>query len=341
MTIKSFKGFKSLETHHCITGSMRHIFEFNQCSVSEEMLLGLGEGVGFIYWHMKGTDPFLGGRANVGRSKEEGMERTACRRLGIGVEYLQTSSERKAEKALLDLLEAGQPAMLQVDMGYLPYFDFGGQEYHFGYHVVVAAGYDPETRQVLIADRELEMHTVSWEDLSRARSSTFQPFPPKNRLYRYDFSGFHSPTSADLIQSIQDTANLMLNPPITNIGVKGIRKAAKRILKWSESMDVEALRRACFNCFIFIDAAGGTGGGIFRYMYGRYLKEVAAITGKTKLFAAGDEMDIIGDHWQGVAEIFKSASENSDPAIVLEETTAPMMALAEQEQVVWEQLLEL
>jgi len=38
----------------------------------------------------------------------------------------------------------------------------------------------------------------------------------------------------------------MLEPPITNLGVKGIRKAAKRILKWPEIMDEEQLRYACF-----------------------------------------------------------------------------------------------
>jgi hypothetical protein len=40
-------------------------------------------------------------------------------------------------------LAASQPVMHQVDMGFLPYFDFGGKEYHFGGHVVVACGYDP------------------------------------------------------------------------------------------------------------------------------------------------------------------------------------------------------
>jgi hypothetical protein len=58
------KGFESIETHHCVTGSMRHIYCFNNHPLSEEMLLGLGGGVGFVYWHMKGTDPF---RAVVGK----------------------------------------------------------------------------------------------------------------------------------------------------------------------------------------------------------------------------------------------------------------------------------
>ena len=29
MTIKPFDGFRSLETHHCVTGSMRHVYVFN------------------------------------------------------------------------------------------------------------------------------------------------------------------------------------------------------------------------------------------------------------------------------------------------------------------------
>ncbi len=338
LKLKPFQGFQSLETHHCVTGSMQQVFAYNGCPVSEEMLLGLGAGAGFIYWQMKGAAPFMGGRANVGRAKGEGMEHTACRRLGVGVEYVQTGSQRKAEKGLLEFLESGQPVMLQVDMGFLPYFDFGGQEYHFGYHVVVAAGYDPETRQVVVADRELELYSVSWDALAKARGSTFKPFPPKNRLYRYDFSGFHQPEPDEVVQSIREVAHAMLEPPITNLGVKGIRKAAKRILKWQETMDVDALRGACFNSFIFIDATGGTGGGIFRYMYGRYLKEAAEITGKPEFAAVGDEMKIIGDHWQEVAEIFRRASESDDPAAILRETTAPLTALADYEQTAWGRL---
>ncbi len=341
MTLKPFPGFQSLETHHCVTGSMLHIFRFHGCPVSEEMLLGLGSGVGFIYWHQKGTDPFMGGRANFERPGEEGLERTASRRLGVRMDSSYTSSARKAEQALLELLEAAQPAMLQVDMGYLPYFDFGGQEFHFGYHVIVVGGYDPEAREVLIADRDLELHPVSWKDLARARASTCKPFPPRNRLYRFDFRELHSPEPAEVILSIREAAIRMLEPPIANFGVQGIHKAAKRISSWSEIMDAEELRRACFNCFIFIDAAGGSGGGLFRYMYGRYLKEAAGITRKNRLSAVGDEFKHIGDRWQQVAEILRRASESGNPAAQLPETTAPLLAIAGLEQAAWHTLLEI
>lgn len=93
-------GFKPLKTHHCVTGSMRHVYEFGGYPIREDLLLGLGAGVGFIYWHMKGMPPFLGGRANVGRPGEEGLEKTAARRTGVAVECLQTSSAAKADKML-------------------------------------------------------------------------------------------------------------------------------------------------------------------------------------------------------------------------------------------------
>lgn len=338
MALKPFSGFKSLETHHCVTGSMLHIFRHNGIPVSEEMLLGLGSGVGFIYWHQKDTDPFFGGRVNLERPKDAGLEKTASRRLGIEPGSIYTTSIAKAEKTLLALLEDGQPVMLQVDMGYLPYFDFGGDEYHFGYHVIVVAGYDPETRQVLIADRDLELHAVSWEDLAKARGSTFKPFPPKHHWYTYDFSQSHLPTADDVILSIREVCQGMLEPPISNLGVKGIRKAVNQILKWPDVLDADALRRTCFNIFIFIDAMGGTGGGIFRYMYGRYLTEAAEITGRHQLVSAGDEFRVIGDRWQEVAELFKRAFDAADPATILVKTSQPLLAVADLEQAAWERL---
>ena len=319
---------------------MRHIYEFHDYPISEDLLLGLGAGVGFVYWHMKGTPPFYGGRANTGRPGEEGLEKTAGRRTGVRIQSFHTSSARKAEKALLEMLAAGEPVMIHVDMGFLPYFDFP-EEYHFGGHVVVVAGYDPEVRQLLVADRDEELHPVSLEDLEKARGSKFKPFPPKHTWYTFDFSGQRPPEPEEVRQAIREATTGMLEPPITNLGVKGIRKAARRTLKWPESMDKEQLRFACFNIFIFIDTTGGTGGGIFRYMYSRFLREAAEITGNDRLIAVAAEFQHIGDEWQIVAGMFKRAIEADDPAAALPEISAPLLELADLEEAAWLRLREL
>jgi hypothetical protein len=43
--LRPLKGFRSLKTLHCVTGPMRHIYQFHEFPISEEPLLGLGAGV--------------------------------------------------------------------------------------------------------------------------------------------------------------------------------------------------------------------------------------------------------------------------------------------------------
>jgi hypothetical protein len=336
MTLPALTGFKALQTHHCVTGSMRHIYVFNGCDVSEDLLLGLGEGVGFIYWQTKGQPPFLGGRT----SPKPSMEALAGQRTGVKIEIHHTTSARKARQTMLDILAAGQPVMLQVDMGFLPYFNFGGEEYHFGGHVIVVAGYDVESEQVLIAERD-DLYPVSLADLEKARGSTYKPFPPKNAWCTFDFSGFHPPTAEETRLAIANQARAMLNPPIKNMGVKGIRTAAERIVQWPKQMDAEAVRWALFNTYIFINAEGGTGGGLFRYMFSRFLQEAAAITGDARLSESAAGFKRIGDHWETLAAWAKATSEKQDHASHLQEGVAPLLALADREQAAWEALQQI
>jgi hypothetical protein len=130
----------------------------------------------------------------------------------------------------------------------------------------------------------------------------------------------------------------MLEPPITNLGAKGIRKAAVRIPDWPKMMSVEELREACFNSYIMIDAKGGSGGGLFRTMYGRFLDEAATITGDSRLAKGADEFKCLGKGWDRLAQWFLDVSKASDLTTRLGECRALLNALADQEETAWQRL---
>jgi hypothetical protein len=337
--LRPLPGFAGFPTQHCVTGSLRHVYQHHGYPISEDLLLGLGRGVGFVYFHIGEMDPFYGGRANVARPGEEGLEVTAGRRTGVRVEAHTTGSARKAQEALREALEAGEPVMLYLDMGFLPYFDLP-EGYHFGAHVVVAGGYDPATGQVLLADRDAELHPVSWEVLEQARGSHFKPFPPLHKWFTFDFSTARPPAAAEVREAVAEVCSGMLAPPIANLGVKGIRKARAETLKWPRLLTPEALRRTCANVAMFIDRRGGTGGGIFRYMYGRFLGEAAVIAGEPRLAALTPELAAIGDRWEEVAAGFQRAAVAEDPAGLLGEATVPLGEIADREEEFWGRLAE-
>jgi hypothetical protein len=152
---------------------------------------------------------------------------------------------------------------------------------------------------------------VSLEQLSKARSSPFKPFPPKNLRLEFDFTGFRKPGTAEIVSSIEQTIDAHLNPPIKNFGVEGMRHTASQILKWPAMFNDKELRMNLFNFYIFIEI-GGTGGGCFRFMYSRFLDEGAKITGNPALSKAAERFDESGRKFSSIGLMFKDAEKMSD-----------------------------
>ena len=309
--IMPFDRCPALDGYHCVTNSLAKIYHHNSHPLTEDMLLGLGAGMGFIYWSPKGGYPFVGGRANT-----KGFYTDLGDRTGVQITESSTASEKRAEAALVERLKRREPVMMTGDMGYLPWFEMP-EGYHFGGHAFVICGYDGKDR-VLASDMDQKAnglkkgfyYATTLEKVRIARNSKFKPFPPNNASCSFDFAGYHDPEPEGIYSSIKQTADAMLNPPIKNLGVKGIRYTAKELQKWPGLFDDQALMMNLFNLYIFIEI-GGTGGGCFRYMYARFLRESAQITRDRRLQDASEMLDHSGRLFTETGLLFQDYDDRS------------------------------
>ena len=295
---KMVKGFVHRQGVHCDSSALRDIFEHHGFKFSEPMIFGLGSGLGFVYWKSRQMPfPFVGGRV---RNLAENL----CSNLGVTMKINKTTSKRRAYETLKELISRDIPVMIHVDMPYLKYLDLP-EEAHFGAHSVVVAGIDEEEEVAYIADTNFkELQTATLEELEKARSSKAKPFPPKNKWFTFKFPSELPPIEDAIKRAVELTLNNMLNPPIKNLGIKGICHFASEILRWPREYPLKRYAFGCEMTYIYLEEAG-TGGGCFRYLYSRFLEEAGKVLENKHLVALSKEYYKVSEKWTKVAHLIK------------------------------------
>jgi hypothetical protein len=112
-----------------------------------------------------------------------------------------------------------------------------------------------------------------------------------------------------IITAIRNNANDYLNPPITNIGYKGILKTSTEIIKWFKtSKDIENE----FKTSAMMMEKAGTGGALFRNLYRDFLKESYDLLKIDKLKSAYESFVEIAVLWTSVSKLFDKVSQTKD-----------------------------
>ncbi|HJX71290.1 MAG TPA: DUF4872 domain-containing protein [Bacteroidales bacterium] len=137
----------------------------------------------------------------------------------------------------------------------------------------------------------------------------------------------------------EQKAEAMLNPPISNVGIKGFYRTAGELEKWPKQFNEKQLRMVLFNIYIFIEV-GGTGGGCFRCMYSRFLKESYQTAGNYAMKTASDLIFESGRLFTEISLLFKdiessgnlthkikSAAEKLRQAAVIEEKASKIFRI--------------
>jgi hypothetical protein len=175
---------------------------------------------------------------------------------------------------------------------------------------------------------------ISLEQLRRARSSPFKPFPPKNLWLEFNFRGFHKPAAGALAEAIGQAADAHLNPPIKNLGISGIRHAAAQLPRWPSIFNDFQLRMNLFNLYIFFEI-GGTGGGAFRAMYARFLEEAARIARKPAWAKAAEAFHNSARRFTSIALMFKDAMKADGLDGKIQAASAELRHIADLEEKAW------
>lgn len=295
---KIVRGFIHRPGVHCDSSAIRDVFEYHGFNFSEPMIFGLGSGLGFIYWESRQMlFPFVGGRV---RNLAENL----CSNLGVEMKINKTASKRRANETLKELISRDVPVMIHVDMPYLKYLGLP-EEAHFGAHSVVIVGIDEEEEVVYIADTNFkELQKATLEELQKARSSEAKPFPPQNKWFTFKFPSEPPPIDGAIKRAVELTLKNMLNPPIKNLGIKGIRHFASEVPRWSMEYTPRQYALGCEMTYIYLEEAG-TGGGCFRCLCSRFLEEAGRLLENKQLVALSEEYYRVGEKWTEVAHLIR------------------------------------
>jgi hypothetical protein len=325
-----FKRFIHRPGVHCTSTALRNVLEFNGIKLSEEMVFGLGSGMGIGYLKFPGQNPMIGGR-----SKD--LHKDLTKILNISLNEYRTKNKEEGWERLKSFLIDNQPTAINLDLAYLPYQKGIPDDYHFGQHAVVVCGYNSENDTIQIADTGFnDIKTVTLEDLSKARNSSFNKWmDPYNYIFEFDFSNRISDLKEIIPQVIRNNGKSLQKTSRTmgflgiHSGTRGLEKFTKDLQKWLELSEND-LKSYCEEISGYVSEYG-TGGGFFRYLYSRFLKESSEMLNDESLVSLSEYYMKLGDSWEELSLKFSDLGQSSTKKAEITEIQDLLLLLIKKE----------
>jgi len=326
MKIEPIKPFNG---QHCETTATGTLLLQLGLEMSEPMLFGIGEGLGYIFWNMKTMGlPFIGGRI-----KPDALTENIARNLNLELTVRETASTQKAWENVKALVDNGQVVGLKMDCYHLEYFT---KPFHFAGHYAALYGYDEDYAYLVDTVQQGGKAKTTLKSLALARAEKGS-MSSKNLYYTLQKTEKTFNLNTVIVSAIKNNAALHINPPISNIGYKGIYKTGMEIIKWfNTSNDIEHDFRTTASMM----EKAGTGGAIFRNLYRDFLKESYELLKLEKLKEGYEAFVEIASLWSSVIELFEKVGQTKDFKYI-QEASVLLKTLSEKERIAMENLASL
>lgn len=323
------KDFKPFIGQHCETTATGSLLNHIGIELSEPMLFGLGEGLGFIFWNMKIMDfPFIGGRI-----KPDALTQNIVKNLNLELIVEETTSSKKAWENVETNIDKNIPVGLKLDCYHLDYFT---NKIHFAGHYVAMYGYDENFAYLVDTKQQGSKVKAQLNNLELARKEK-GPMSSKNLSYTIHSTNKDYDIKKSIVVAIKNNAKDYLNPSIKNVGYKGVLKASEEIKNWfKNSKNIER----DFMTTAMLMEKGGTGGALFRNLYRDFLKESYDLLKIEKLNEAYGMFVEIALLWKQVSGLLEKTAETKN-IVYIDQASQILIDLSQKEKIAMELLLEI
>lgn len=295
-------GFDHRPGVHCGTAALADALRVRGLELSEAMAFGLGAGLGFYYLVSPALSP---SHLFIGRTAH--LERTACELLGAPVRERSEEDPARAWAEVRGAVDRGLAPIVSTDLSELPYFH---SRTRFGGHRVVVAGYDEERGVALLADgHRPSLEEVPLRQLERARASIAPPFgAPGNPWLEVDAPARPRPLAELVPEALRLQARELLIDTGGAAGVSALERFAEELPRWPAEASSEEDRAWCFRYAYQVIERRGTGGGLFRALYARFLREAEPLVPSLARLGLAPRMEALARGWARLAADLRAAS---------------------------------
>lgn len=290
---------------HCESGTVTALLNHGGLEITEPMIFGIASGIFFGYFESSVFSfPMF-----IVRNKPGSIRKNIIKRLGVNFYTRSFRNQEKGIEELDSLLAEGRPVATQVDFYYMEYMP----EYlrtHMNVHFINVIG--KNEKSYLISDSYYKEKAELRTELLHKARFVGGNMAPKGFLF-YPVS---IPENIDfekaIRKGIKKAAHDMIKLPVPFVGVKGIRKFAKKVTGWPDlARDIDHLSHEIMKINVFLEDQG-TGGAGFRFLYATFLQQAAQKINDAQLEGMSKRMMAIGDDWRNISYFAARIGKNRD-----------------------------
>ncbi len=302
-------GFAHRPGVHCGSTALADALRARGVELSEPMAFGLGAGLGFYFVASAALSP-----SHLFQGRAANLERAACEALGAPARERSEDDPSRAWEGVRSAVDRGLAPILSTDLAELPYHR---TRTGFGGHRVVLAGYDAARGIALLADGDRPaLEEVTLDALERARASVAPPFGLPGRPWlEVDAPPTPRPVPELVREALRRQARDMLFDADGGSGIGALERFAAELPGWPAGASDEADRSWCFRYGYQVIERRGTGGGLFRALYARFLAEAEAEVPGLARLGLGVRMAAIAASWSRLAAAFRRTSDGPGGAV--------------------------